>query len=621
MLLKEKLIEVTMKNLEVVFLQKCSHPDCGVYLQEYDTNHMEYDVTPELLRISDAEQKRQAYFSILESIPYCPIIYKTLLLEYGDSQKELQILARDYGIDLDRIKKDLLRKEAAKLSKDNGNIIEQMSELERKYSYYDGQLEQEIHKKYLERFIADNDVDYLSETEVGKRIKFLNEFSKQYQCNIDMYLRNIKECILMAYHIDLSCEKSLQELETLKEKIMHLSITYELNFDEYITVIQNKISKASLEIEKEEKEKRTVYDVSDITMQQGIIKKRKVILDSQEEAQNVQKRIDEICGLFDAMNFEMCDKKLFEQFSNLQEKASEFPYCEKVIALVKTKQSQMKLEADSSKADMPSDGVKEENKNSCLSCGVIIKEFYRFCPKCGKSLIINSDTEENVSKESVPEDVIHYENQKIVDEHNVKEDIDLDNKTEKKQIGVQDIIDYTKSGGFKSEGCKKSFDELCTCLNDNETVTSILGYLNTLSQNYKECATQVANKTLMDKIINGGVSRYFGMDEKALFYKDSAILFLGKEGTLITNKAIYRIKKSGVCKILLSELESINLIDIVNGSNENNACRWCFNHNKDFNLDAVGTNAPQQAGIIIALICLLFIEINPDRKLKFFNFI
>lgn len=107
LILEEKYIEITLKNIELVFLQKYSHSEQGVCLQEYDANHAEYNVIPDRLEIVDKEQKRQAYFSILESIPYCPVIYKILLMEYGDSENELQVLAIDYGIDIDRIKREV----------------------------------------------------------------------------------------------------------------------------------------------------------------------------------------------------------------------------------------------------------------------------------------------------------------------------------------------------------------------------------------------------------------------------------------------------------------------------------------------------------------------------------
>lgn len=221
-------------------------------------------------------------------------------------------------------------------------------------------------------------------------------------------------------------------------------------------------------------------------------------------------------------------------------------------------------------------------------------------------------------KEKFHQDNVH--SQKATEESPVKEKqnetmhTDNDAESNKEHIPVERLIDYSKAGEFRAEGCEKSFRMLCTCLNTNETVATMLGYLNTLAQNHTECATRKVNKNLLDKITDN-VSRCFEPDEKSLFYKDSALIFYGKNGILITNKAIYRIKKAGVRKLLFSKLETINLIDLLNSRD---SCIWCFNSIRELELDSIGVDA-QQSGIIMALICLLFKEINPNKKIKFLN--
>lgn len=241
-----------------------------------------------------------------------------------------------------------------------------------------------------------------------------------------------------------------------------------------------------------------------------------------------------------------------------------------------------------------------------------------------ESLDVDLTMWNNILKEKFPRN--HKSNQeqakgKIVEaentDNNDKKDADTETNKEEKLCRAQEIIDYSKSGAFKADGCEKSYRMLCTCLNTNETVATILGHLNTLSQNHSECATQMVNKNLLDKITSGPVSRYLSSDENALFYKDSAIIFYGKDGILITDKAIYRIKKSGIKKVMISELEAISCIDILMGSND---CRWCFNHNRDFDLDAMGVDSAQ-AGIIMALIVLMYADVKPDKKIKFFNYV
>lgn len=177
------------------------------------------------------------------------------------------------------------------------------------------------------------------------------------------------------------------------------------------------------------------------------------------------------------------------------------------------------------------------------------------------------------------------------------------------------LLDYSMSGDFMSEGCKTSYSMMCACLNTEETVESILGHLNTLSVNHCECATQDVNNGLLNKITNGIVFRHLLSDEIPLFYKDSAIMFYGKNGILITNKSIYRIRKNYVKKILITELQSIHLTAMLL---DDNGCKWRFNNDMDFALDNIGINS-EQSGIIMALICLLFKDLKPNKKLKFFN--
>lgn len=183
---------------------------------------------------------------------------------------------------------------------------------------------------------------------------------------------------------------------------------------------------------------------------------------------------------------------------------------------------------------------------------------------------------------------------------------------------ANEIIDYSKSGDFKSLGCQKALDAMCQCLNSEETIETILKDLNALAIDYSGCATRDVNVDLLYKVVEmRAASRYFDTEEEPLFYKDSAIMFYGKNGLLITNKAIYRIKKNGLRKILFSKLESLHLTDILNGRDE---CKWCFNGIREFDLDAIGIDS-KWSGTIMALVCLLFKKNQPGKKIKFFNFV
>lgn len=221
----------------------------------------------------------------------------------------------------------------------------------------------------------------------------------------------------------------------------------------------------------------------------------------------------------------------------------------------------------------------------------------------------------NYSGETV--DKIHIE---IEDNNTLKNNETIDDNVQQELYPAQKLIDYSKAGAYKSNGCEKSFELLCICLNTGETIDSMQKHLSNLSKNHDECATQTVNKSLLDKIMTSTAANYFNFetDEKPLFYKDSAIMFYGKNGVLITNKSIYRIRKNGIKKISFSSLDSIHLDNLAFGNE--NSCLWYFNNDKEFELDTIGIDA-KQAGLIMALILLCFREINPNKKIKFYNYL
>ncbi len=203
-----------------------------------------------------------------------------------------------------------------------------------------------------------------------------------------------------------------------------------------------------------------------------------------------------------------------------------------------------------------------------------------------------------------------------------REDIQEDHKanSDKQEVlcSAQKLLDYSMSGSFKSEGCQKSYELMCICLNTGETIESMLKHLDNLSRNHDECATQTVNRSLLNKVISNVMANHLDSDEKPLFYKDSAIMFYGKNGILVTNKSVYRIRKTSIKKLPISNIKSIHL-DNLAFLNEN-SCLWYFNSDKEFELDTIGINA-EQAGLVMALIGLLFKEVKPGYKIEFYNYI
>ena len=89
-------------------------------------------------------------------------------------------------------------------------------------------------------------------------------------------------------------------------------------------------------------------------------------------------------------------------------------------------------------------------------------------------------------------------------------------------------------------------------------------------------------------------------------YKDSGIISKGKTGILISDKAIYALKKNYIERILVSDLNSINVYGL----------GWCFNSNKKIELDNMSCS-PELQGVILALICVLARECHaPGYKIK-----
>ncbi len=260
--------------------------------------------------------------------------------------------------------------------------------------------------------------------------------------------------------------------------------------------------------------------------------------------------------------------------------------------------------------------LKNPQKNSLISdlsdiCEKTILDLISIIPQ-----VLQLDYNLNSSGEAIDEINIEIE-----DNNTLKNNKNVDDDNELQELyPAQKLIDYSKAGAYKSNGCEKSFELLCICLNTGETIDSMLKHLNDLSKNHDECATQIVNKCLLDKVMTSTSANYFNFeaDEKPLFYKDSAIMFYGKNGILITNKSIYRIRKNGIKKISFSSLDSIHL-DNLAFCNEN-SCLWYLNNDNEFELDTIGIDA-EQAGLIMALILLFFREINPNKKIKFYNYI
>ncbi len=245
----------------------------------------------------------------------------------------------------------------------------------------------------------------------------------------------------------------------------------------------------------------------------------------------------------------------------------------------------------------------------CVECEKEFSDKAQCCPNCGcPTEYVLSEISKMNHKSSDKVYKINLEKKKEV----------KDKFSDKKIYDPKSILDCSKMGDYKSEGCRKSFEKMYECLNNNEKLSDILGLLNDLAKNNSNWATQEINKDLIDKVIvNNLMTSSMESYEIPLFYKDNAVLFYGKDGILITNKALYRIKKNRCKKIFYSELKSINLSDVFKSKNE---CMWYFNKDLDFYLSSVAADS-NQLGLIMALVCLAYYDAEPDGKIMFYNYI
>ena len=66
-------------------------------------------------------------------------------------------------------------------------------------------------------------------------------------------------------------------------------------------------------------------------------------------------------------------------------------------------------------------------------------------------------------------------------ENHIKSISDMTTHDDGKIYLAELLIDYSKCGGFRSDGCLKSYKVMCGCINENQTMSSMLYYLNTLN--------------------------------------------------------------------------------------------------------------------------------------------
>lgn len=431
--LKQNIIKETLDNIEEYFLDKCSDPGLGVVLPSYELCCNNYDDERYFYIDENVEDEKKQYISALESAPYYPIVYEKIISKFGDRNNELSSIAKKYTVDLNRVKVKLLNTALQNFSK-RDDIISQIRELEDYYGYHDKEIEKKAAEIYLLNWSSIELKDFSFREKNIKEILYLQDYFKEYNVDVTGYIDKIKNGILQELDLNNVSDLSTKdELTKAEDKLNELTYIYNISFEDELNCINKKIRQLAMKQEEDDEKRKTIYDVSDITYKQGIIKDKKVVLNSIEEASNTQNKIDEICDLFSIMNFDLYDETLRIQCARIRELAREFPYAKKIVDFVNKKYC-LQQEED---APLVTHRNLEDNEQECCKCGMVLKKCYIFCPRCGCKIENRIDEYDYLRK------FINVEIDQPIKE--IKESIDSlnqnnSNKRQSDKIGEKEIL-------------------------------------------------------------------------------------------------------------------------------------------------------------------------------------
>ena len=149
--------------------------------------------------------------------------------------------------------------------------------------------------------------------------------------------------------------------------------------------------------------------------------------------------------------------------------------------------------------------------------------------------------------------------------------------------------------GTIQQGALEIFKSMCACINNGRTLEEYMEFVNDMARESKEYFTNDVNANIL-RIAETNVSQQFVADEKSVLYIDKGVFSKGKDGFLVTNKAIYRIKKKGCAKVCYEEFHSLQ-------TTIGTIVHFCVNGNYDFGLCAFSSD--KQFGVILGMICTL----------------
>lgn len=150
--------------------------------------------------------------------------------------------------------------------------------------------------------------------------------------------------------------------------------------------------------------------------------------------------------------------------------------------------------------------------------------------------------------------------------------------------------------GTIQNGALETFTAMCECINGGSTLENYIEAINNhMAKTNKDFSTNGVNADIL-RIAQVNVSSQIAAGEKPIFYLNNGIFSKGKDGFLVTDKAIYRIKKKGCAKVAYNKFHSLLSNGLTN--------HWYVNGDENFDLYCA-VCSKRQFGAILGMICTI----------------
>lgn len=159
----------------------------------------------------------------------------------------------------------------------------------------------------------------LSDENISTMLNCLLEIKDKYGINTDNYITQLKNYIIEDKKVFIHRNDcTLNELYYSRSELQKLLTKFGFDTKQELETVERKINKAEEKEREESLEKRTVYDISDY--KDGIfIKEKKIVFDTEDEAQKAKETIENLITVFLEMDFSKYDTVLISQKNRVDE--------------------------------------------------------------------------------------------------------------------------------------------------------------------------------------------------------------------------------------------------------------------------------------------------------------